>query len=357
MRSRLLGLVLLASCQPPNGDTLAPAPERGPNDGPAPAQASPGQLVALPSRLSFGFVGPGVQIERQLSVANVGGRSVRARLSTEGSAAFSMSTSTVVIEPGRTTEVSLRFSAEAPGRHEATLRLRPEEGNALGIDLSGEVAPLDACGVSLAPEFLSFGVVERTRSLRRSVELTHRGWAPCVYELDIEPASEAYGWVTGEGEPRILAPGEVNVVTIEFRPRSGGRPEPFRSALVVRSAGREVARTTVEGSMGRSSQLLVVPQTLEYGTISDDAPARTVTVYNTGHAALELFSLEVEPSDAGFELKSEPPSAPLEAGDAWSFEVGPPRAGRGLYEARLRIVARQDGETTLYTVELRARVE
>lgn len=284
-------------------------------------------IEVVPQIVNFGLTATVAPSRRTLLVSNVG-LSPLQLLTIEPDAAdtgaFSYTLPDGVqlvdpINPGQAIEVTLQFEPDVEGPVESTLVITSNDADEreTEVRLVGEGIDLPPCQFRLSPETLSFGVVQRDRSLRRSFAIQNVGAEDCLLtsvrvERDSDPQ---FILVDGDVESEIIPPNTAYAVTVAFTPDSS---VSFDGAIAfsISSDQSPFNRVPLFG-VGAEQTLQVVPRELDFGVIEVgcSSRSRTIRIDNTGStpATINGVSLDQPDGQTAFQI-TRAPTFPLTLG-------------------------------------------
>ncbi len=191
------------------------------------------------------------------------------------------------------------------------------------LDLSptdgGGLPDAGACAPRISPQELSFGAVQPTKVLWRTIEIENPSPVTCRYTLFIEaePGARCAHRVVDEQELAV-EPGARASVQVEFAP---GDPCSHACSLVVRTESHEHSRIRLSG-VGASSVLALIPGEVGFGTLPvGDSRRRTLTVYSTGSEVLDVVDWQGPAAPFSADGQVAPFSIEPGASHAWALTV------------------------------------
>lgn len=307
-----------------------------------------GRLQVTTERLDFSQVAVGLERSRPVLVMNVGVAPIEIEARIDGDAGFAlrdpMPTS---LDAGEATTIEVVFAPTSVGTVEAQLILATEdELHSEGV--SGEGVGKDHCFYAVSPESWSFGFVEATRTLRRTIQVENLSSLACHVELEATRPWSIDGVSLRSLE---LAPYATEHFAIEY---TAVCIESCDSAIAVRINGDLAREIAITASTGSSSALLVVPNELDFGTVCAGVAARSrvVQLYNTASTAASLSNVALTTKAEGFWLEVPPLPATLEPGGSTEFRVRFEPLRAGTFDAEIIVHAE-----ALYLVSLRGVAE
>ncbi len=321
-----------------------------------------------PPVLDFGEVALIAPARRSLQIANIGVAELeitRIEVDTVATGAFTAPTQGRVVPVGGFYELEVEFRPriEGPVRSNLILHTNDQDEPRIEVELVGVGVRLPSCEYQLVPAQLAFGVVQRGRSARRAVEIRNVGQGDCLVTNARVLTRSDDVFTLAETEVRSLriTPGSSQTVRTAFAPT-----QPVASSgtleLSISSETSPFAEVPLSGT-GADSTLLIVPDELDFGSISVGcrARARLVTLYNTSAVPAVIQSIALEPpSNPAFELVRVPaplPSRPLTLapGASAELEVRFRADAIAAHASAVVIQATFDGRPADYRVSLEGR--
>lgn len=206
---------------------------------------------------------------------------------------------------GKTCTLSATFTPAAAQARSATVTLTSNAANSPHtLNLSGTGVAAGTTSASVAPMSVNFGNVTVGQSGAQSVTLTNTGTlAVNVGNVTINGAQMGEFSASGCANT-VVAAGKTCTVNLSFKPGSAGAASAsLQLSTNASSTPMSVALsgTAVTASPGTPAAVgTVSPATLKFGTqkVGSASSAQTVTVSNTGNAALGLKGLAYSGSNA-----------------------------------------------------------
>ena len=239
----------------------------------------------------------------------------------------------LVVAPGASTDVTVRFTPGLRGQRSAALQVNSNGGDAT-VTISGEgTAP----GIAVEPSLVGFGMVQVGSSASRNLlTITNTGNAPLtINDVVLAGADVAAFAVTGGGGQRVLEPGGTHTVGLRFSPPRAG---VHRATLDIASdaldeAGNPVG--TVQVALvgeGQAPGIAVEPPQVGFGMVQvgSSASRNLLTITNTGNAPLTINDVVLAGADvAAFAVTGGGGQRVLEPGGTHTvgLRFSPPRAG------------------------------
>jgi hypothetical protein len=276
------------------------------------ARATPKALCLTPGRLDFGGVAVGSSATSTITATACGGRNVlvNAVEVIEGGAAFEVSplASPVPLAPvaGLGFVLSVRFRPGAVGSFVGRLRVRSDAGDAF-VSLEGSSG---TCDLRTSPPTLVFA-----EDGSKGLLVENAGARDCTLEaVSFAAGSDPrFSLDRPLAAPRILRPGESEVLSVSLRGADGAGGTPVvPSALVLgyaadgASGAQQVPLQYTGGGVPGVCVLVATPSTVNFGLVGlGVSAARTIALVNEGTAPCALAGLDVAPGSGAFTFQRE----------------------------------------------------
>jgi hypothetical protein len=223
--------------------------------------ATPGQLSANPSSLSFGSMQDGGTLTLMDSLTNTGASSVTISQAAASGAGFSISGLNVplVLDPGASVTFSVLFTPQAPGSASGAVNVVSDASDSkLNVALSGTGTAQGQ--LILAPGAMNFGGVTVG-----SVASQNSSFSASVSSVTISSAnlSNAEFSLSGISFPVTIAAGQSVPVTLTFAPQSTGATSAL---LTVTSNAGDNPTETLSGDGVAQQQHSVALTWTDYGS-------------------------------------------------------------------------------------------
>lgn len=327
-------------------------------------------IEVAPVPLDFGRVSVLAPARRNLVITNTGFSQLilaEIQVDTDGTGAFALLVGgPLVLPPGESATIVIEFQPRVAGPIVSRLRILSNDGDesTVDVELRGEGVSLPPCNFSFGPSRLDFGPVSPGRSLRRSVEVRNRGTEECLLTGTRLKANTHTAFSLPEGSiaSRTIPAGSSLTIPVAFSPRTSADVSGQLEFSI--SNPTEPFSTIDLAGRGDESALLIVPNEVDFGTVSRDcAPAvQTVTFTNPGSMPIEISAVDLAAdSNSTFTLLSLPSSLPsqplsLSPGASTTIQVGmQATAGAGAYAGAVSISGSMSGAPVTYYVPLEAR--
>jgi len=297
------------------------------------AMAGTGVAAAVelqPQDINFGKSNVAVSVTQDISIKNVGEKDLAvsniAFEDAAGGAAgaaldYSLDTGVtlpLVVAPGQSTLVRLKFTPRAVGQREAKAKVytndRVAEANLMGVGTSPKLElTVDGQAVSR----LEFGnVLVGNPSTPTVLRITNTGTGPLTLSTMAVGGADATAFIiTPPMLPITLQQGAFTEVPVSVRPDA---ERPFAAQLTVLSNDTGTPNITVPMSaVGVRQQIQLSKLSLDFGRqlINNLSSPRTVTVKNSSASRVTLSALSVEGTGASqFTLAGVPLPKTLESG-------------------------------------------
>lgn len=309
---------------------------------------SPSGIRVAPRHLDFGGVAVGSRAERHFIVTNDGDQAaavesvdVTPPYEVTGGEGFSLG-------PGESRSLRVRFTASERGAPtHGSVTLNPRAAGAAPLQVELRAHDRRGPDVRLSSPSITFGVTAAGTSLTSVVAIDNVG----DEALELHNIATTGSFRAHRSESRI-EPGERLELELTFAPRSDGR---HRTALLIDTNDprrRRVAAVLKGEGASRSDapRIDVAPAGLDFGATPLGAESsRTVTVRNTGEAALQLSSLICPPP---FAIRGRARRIP--PGGALDLPIGFAPTHTGAVEAVLRIYS-DAADSASVSIALRGR--
>jgi len=322
-----------------------------------------------PIDLNFGQVSLIAPARRTISIQNVGYEDLEITeilVDTQGTGAFvAPGASGRTIAVGEFYDVTIEFQpvSEGPVTSELIIRSNDQDEPEVTVTLQGEGINLPPCSFEVVPETLSFGVVERGRTVGRAFEIRNTGTSDClVTSARMLPGSDTeFSLPDGDLTSLIIPPASATTIRVEYAPSTVGTNSGSVEFSI--SSPTSPFNTVALSGTSDDASLLIVPNDLDFGTIGVNCAARSriVTIYNTGSTPAEISSIGLAaPGNPAFTITSLPMPLPASAltlapGASTSFEVGFRADAISAYAAAVEISGTFNGNAVTYLVSLQGR--
>ncbi|MGH7600893.1 MAG: choice-of-anchor D domain-containing protein, partial [bacterium] len=197
----------------------------------------------------------------------------------------------LIIPPGGSLPIMLRFAPGAEGNYSGVLKIRSNDPNdpELSVTLRGTGVAIPDIDTSTL--LVDFGTVRRGSTLRKSIAIRNLGVLPLQVERFVATPSPPFAT---ESREFTLNCNRSDSVEVTFTPVASGLVEgrleifsndPNERSIVVRLLGR-----------GNGPDIAVVPDTLDFGAVcGGEDSLMFVTVRNNGDEILIINSLTISP--------------------------------------------------------------
>jgi hypothetical protein len=310
-------------------------------------------LQLSPASLDFGTVGLQYPVTRRLVLRNQGPADpatdldvllVRSAHIEAGEFRWSAADGQALplaVDAGARAALEIRYAPVDLGPDAAELVLETNDPlrPVVRVPLTGTGAAVYSCDYTLQPAAspgLQFGVVGRGRTSRLTFQLRNAGPTDCLIgKVDLAPETPAaFALPEGPVYGRLLAPGEVQRVDVEFTP-PGTAPSgtDFAGLVAVEIASDRAPRQLVQLS-GRGAEvcLQITPPGADFGVIRPTCQTneRAFTLYNACRSTVRITSLEQRLGDDAFALVRPALPATLATGEELRFAAryAPPVVGQ-----------------------------
>lgn len=331
-------------------------------------------IQVLPPQLNFGQVSLIAPSRRSLVVTNTGFSTLRitdVQVDTMETGSFRTSDPRqYVIEPQQSETISIEFEPRVEGEIISGVRFisnDTDEGE-LEVILRGEGRNLPPCDFEVVPAQLNFGTVTVTRELRRAFEIRNRADPSQIDNICLitsvrmlQGSDPSFSLPNGDVLSQEIPPGASEVVEVDFSPTAQGT---FTGQVEFSISSPTNPFNTVSlTGVGADSQLLIVPNELDFGTIGVGCASRdrAITIYNTGQTPVQIDSINLAAqANVAFSLANLPTGLPqnpvtLNAGQSVTFDVGFRADLRSAYASAVEIGTTEASAQRTYIVSLRGR--
>jgi hypothetical protein len=282
------------------------------------------QLTVTPLSLDFGTVGPGISVEKAVTVSNVS--DTDCQISGVGMGAGSDSSFSLTDSPpahftiagGNSASLSVTFVAMTDvgaGMRSADLVFSTNDPGHQTVDvpLSAIVETIPSCHLSISPPSLDLGTWTSGVTVSGQVTLTDQGSANCqVTELALAPGSDpSLSLADSQPTSFVVPAGGAVTFSVLF---VAAAPAATHTGVLTFQTGDPSAPTAMVPLSATTicCQLTLTPTSLDFGAalLMDTAVVRSLTVSNSGNAACQISSLGFDSnSDPSFALPSSQPLA------------------------------------------------
>jgi hypothetical protein len=231
---------------------------------------------------------------------------------------------------GTTCTISVTFTPTATGTRSASVSITDNASNSpQSVALSGSGASAPTPAVTLSPSSLSFGNQNvSTTSAAQTVTLTNSGTGALTISSISLAGTNAGDFAQSNTCPTgssTLAAGSNCTISVTFTPTNSGS----RSASVsIADNASDSPQSVVLSGTGVTATpaVTLTPSSLSFGNqnVSTTSPAQTVTLTNSGTAALAIGSISMTGTNAGDFAQTSPcPISPntLAAGASCTISV------------------------------------
>ncbi len=339
------------------------------------------QLQVATQTLDFGTGAPGYPVTKTLAVSNPGKldcTGVTATVTAGTGVTFSIlgNPSPFVLHPGDIITLQLKYDPQDTTPPDTgTLELAsPDAAGPLDVTLQGTPASAPSCTLnvtprtgnfsfgncfitSFTPRVAEFGTVRVSKTKVITASLENTGSIPCtvssaklVAAIPLSPPDPNYTLPDGANtvvvngtKTNTINPGQVGQINVQYQPAS--EAQDCGSLMIqtndTNSDGSECGgfsntnpqpgcyQVFLQGQ-GVRSAIEVIPSEVKFGVITVGCASleRTVTIYNTGGASLNITKIYTDPPGAGqpasgpFTITSMPPlPAALPGGGSVQMKV------------------------------------
>lgn len=260
------------------------------------------QGVLNPASIGFGDVPVGSSISQAAQLTNTGNADLQVtQIVISGSTSMTLSgiTFPLVVTPGQSVPFSIQFAPAAVGPVSATLTVSSNSTNPIpALALSGNGVTSVGAQLSANPSAFTFGAVIVGNSATQAVTLRSTGGQPVVVSAITGPAG--FTITNLPGLPLTLAPGQSQVLNVQFAPASAGL---VTGVLSLSSDASNSPTTVALAGLGVTATLTLStnPTSIDFGTIIVASSAtQNVLMTNTGNTAVTVTAANV--TGAGYAI-------------------------------------------------------
>jgi hypothetical protein len=277
------------------------------------------QISVSPTSVNFGTVSTGLKMNSNVLITNSGAADLTISVLALSGPDFSLSgmNTPKTIPAGQSAQVVLTFSPATSGSAAGSLNITSNDPTnpAVTVPLNGTGSTAPTGQLSATPADLSFGMVSTGRSATKQIVLTNTGNAAVkIASL----SAHGFGLTTnGLTPPVTLNPSENLTVTASFAPTSAGSAT---GSITVVSDAANSSLTIPSTGTGAQGELAISPAILNFGSVlSGQTKSQTITVTNTGDAALTIAQLRT--SGSGYSISGLVAPTTVPAGASVTFNV------------------------------------
>jgi hypothetical protein len=257
--------------------------------------AATGQLTASSTSLSFGSVGIGSISTEQIAITNTGNAPVQISKITPSGAGFTVTglTAPATLDPSRSATLGVNFAPTQAGSATGSIVITSNaNGSPVTITLNGTGSE---GSLSVTPSSFNFGSIVEGQSKSQTFAVKNTGTA---YVTIAQVAANGSGFsVSGLAAPATLAAGQSATFSVLFAPTAAGN----LSGSVVISSNLPSSPNAVPLSgtgTAASVTLSANPTSVSFsGVTVGGSGSKTVTIANTGNAALTISQVSVNAKD------------------------------------------------------------
>jgi hypothetical protein len=266
-------------------------------------------ISATPSPIDFGTVNIGDSVTRTVTVTNSGCQipgqafNFTAALGLTSGSGFAITgvqgnVVTLVFAPG---------IATVTGQQTGTLIITSNgaSNSPVSIPLTGNAVNPPQAVLRLQPNNINFGDVPVNTTATQSVIISNAGNAPLVISTPVIQAGANQGYAVTVPPRLTLGPNEQTTFQVSFTPNAPGAA----NGVVLIASNVPAQNVTLLGN-GVAPSASLVTTSVDFGLVptGQPAPARTVTISNTGTAPLNINSMSISGGAAnGFSLGTQAP--------------------------------------------------
>ena len=277
------------------------------------------QLAASTASVNFGTVSVGVKGTSTLSLTNAGSADLTISLVALTGAEFGISgiTTPTTLVAGQSAQVNLTFSPTAAGSATGSLSITSNDPTnpTLTVPLSGNGTNATTGQLTANATTVTFGTVATGSSANKQVQVTNSGNVT-VKIAGITTTGTGMS-TTGLTPPATLSPSQSVMLTASFAPQAAGA---VAGTLKIVSDATNSPLTINLSGTGAQAGLSVSPSSFNFGSVVDgQTKSQTITVTNTGTAALTIAQLSV--SGSAYSASGLTTPASVAAGGKTTFSV------------------------------------
>jgi hypothetical protein len=259
-----------------------------------------GRLTATPAVLSLGTVKVGGSTTAVTTLKNAGtGNVTLSKIDLSGSGFSTTGIVTpVVMVPGESLALSVKFSPTAAGTKTGTILLTSAQGAVTSVTVSGTATTAPqavAPALTVSPGSINFGSVVANVTNSQTVQLANPG----TVSVTISAANiTGTGFTTsGLNLPLTLNAGQASTFNVQFNPKAAGA---FTGSLSIGSNATNSASSISLSGTGVAAglNLSVNPSSVSFGNVTvGNSSSRTITVTNTGNSNVSISAVNVTGSN------------------------------------------------------------
>jgi hypothetical protein len=259
-----------------------------------------GRLTATPAVLSLGTVKVGGSSSAVTALKNAGTANVTLSKIDLSGAGFSTTgiVTPVVIVPGESVALSVRFSPTAAGTKTGIILLTSSQGAVTTVSASGTATagttpppPAATPELTVSPGSINFGSVVAGVTNTQTVQLANPGTA----SVTISAANmTGTGFATsGLNLPLTLSAGQSSTFNVQFNPKAAGASSgnlSFSSNATNAASSVSISGTGVAAGL----TLSVSPSSVSFGNVTvGNSSSRNITVTNTGNSNVSIAAVNL----------------------------------------------------------------
>jgi sugar lactone lactonase YvrE len=236
------------------------------------------------AQLTFGSQQVGTSSRAQTIVFTNTGSIAASITSVDASTNFTDTTNcSGTLAAGSSCSVNVFFAPTATGSLSGTVTFSDSVGTQ-AVTLQGQ--GIDA-GLTVTPSFAIFGAqVVGTTSQAQTLTATNSGTVP----LTLAPITVSGNFATSNQCPATLQVGASCLISVSFSPNAAGT---LSGSLVIGDTSGQASAQAIVSGQGTVAGIVTSPSTLSFGSlpVGSTSQAQTVTVTNTGTAALQIGAI------------------------------------------------------------------
>ena len=260
-----------------------------------------GKLTATPAVLSLGTVKVGGSSSAVTALKNAGTANVTLSKIDLSGAGFSTTgiVTPVVIVPGESLALSVRFSPTAAGTKTGVILLTTSQGAVTTVSASGIATaattppppPAATPELTVSPGSINFGSVVAGVTNTQTVQLANPGTA----SVTISAANmTGTGFATsGLNLPLTLSAGQSSTFNVQFNPKAAGASTGNLS--LSSNASNAASSISLSGTgIAAGLTLSVSPSSVSFGNVTvGNSSSRNITVTNTGNSNVAIAGVNL----------------------------------------------------------------
>jgi hypothetical protein len=260
-----------------------------------------GKLTATPATLNFTNVKTGTSTSTTATLRNDGNANVtlsQIKLTGAGFSASGIATPVLMV-PGETLALTVKFSPSAAGTSTGNIALVNSQGGVTTVSISGtSTATAPASALSVTPGSVNFGNVVSGVTNTQPVQITNSG-SSSIKITSANVTGSGFD-ITGMSLPMTLNAGQSSSFNVRFNPTTAAASTG--SVTLASDAANSTVAISLSGTgVAAGYTLSVNPASVNFGNVTVGATAsHSITVTNTGNANVAISGISL--SGATFSL-------------------------------------------------------